>query len=352
MLAATSIGAVWSSARRISACEGVVDRFGQIEPKVLIAADGYHYAGKRFDIRGKLAEVLESGCRRVERTVIVALHRRAPAIGGLADAVPWPDFLATPGVPEIAFERLPFDHPLYICTRPAPPGSAQVHRARRRRHPAPAPEGAGAALRHRPGDRLFYFTTCGWMMWNWLVSAWPLGTLLVLFDGSPFHPGPEVLWTGGRRGGITVFGTSAKYLVRAARRPGSEPAHHDLSGAAHAALHRLAAGAGVLRLRLPASSGPAAGVHLRRHRHRLLLRPGQPLAAGVPRRAAVPRARLAVEVFDDDGRPVVGERGELVCTRPFPCMPIGFWNDPDGAATGGLFRALPRPSGPTATSPS
>ena len=333
MLAAASIGAIWSSASPDFGVQGVLDRFGQIEPKVLFAVDGYFYGGKTFDIRPKVAEVA-AALPSVAHTVIIGYTRDDPPTTGIRGAVAWTDFLdGAPGSGgDIAFTRLPFNHPLYIMFSSGTTGVPKciVHGA------------GGTLIQHlkehtlhcdvRPGDRVFYFTTLGWMMWNWMVSALACESGLVLYDGNPFHPDGNVLWDLAEETGITLFGTSAKYidaLHKQGYRPGDK---HPLD-----------------RLRLITSTGsplvPESYDYVYAD-----IKPDVQLssisggtdivscfALGNPV-LPVWRGELQclglgqdVRVFDADGKPIKGEKGELVCTRPFPAMPIGFWNDPDGA---------------------
>ena len=226
MLAATALGAIWSSASPDFGIDGVLDRFGQIEPKVLIAVDGYHYAGKRIDIRSKVAAVAQ-GIPGLRRTVLVPFLDPAADPGPIAGATRYADYLRA-DAPPLAFVQLPFDHPVYILYSSGTTGKpkAIVHGA------------GGTLLQHikehrlhcdaRPGDRVFYFTTCGWMMWNWLVGGLAVEETLILFDGSPFHPQADVLWGMAERERVDIFGTSAKY-IDACKKAGLEPARtHDL----------------------------------------------------------------------------------------------------------------------------
>jgi len=329
MLAATSLGATWSSCSPDFGIQGVLDRFGQIRPKVLFTADGYRYNGQRIDsierIRGVLAQL-----DGVERVVLVPFLDAAPDVGALPGAIGWDDFLSDETTLE--FAQLPFDHPLYILYSSGTTGVPKciVH-------------GAGGTLlqhlkEHRlhtdidRDDVLFYFTTCGWMMWNWLVSGLASGATLVLYDGNPFHPGPETLWQMAEEEGITVFGTSAKYLA-AVEKAGYVPRDHF----------------GLAPLRAVLSTGsplmPASFDFVYRDIKSDLqlasISGGTDIvscfALGCPI-LPVHRGELqcrglgmAVEIFDDEGRSHTDEPGELVCTRPFPAMPVGFWNDPDGS---------------------
>ncbi|MCL2656919.1 MAG: acetoacetate--CoA ligase [Betaproteobacteria bacterium] len=332
MLAVASIGAVWSSASPDFGVQGVLDRFGQIEPKVLIAVDGYHYSGKRIDNMGKLAEVIDK-LPSVEQLIVVPYIHAEHDLSALRDAQMWADFIAPHRFQnDIPFVALPFDHPLYILFSSGTTGVPKciVHSA------------GGVLLQHlkehqlhtdiHEGDRLFYFTTLGWMMWNWLVSGLASGATLLLYDGSPFAGDGKILWDFAQTERCTHFGTSAKYLDAAAK-AGLRPRDtHDL-GALRAIMSTgsplvdegfdYVYDAIKFDLCLASISGGTDIVSCF-----VLGNPTAPVWRGEIQCKGL---GIAVEVWDETGLPVKGDKGELVCTKAFPCMPIGFWNDPDGA---------------------
>ncbi len=327
MLAVTSIGAAFSSTSPDFGAAGVVDRFGQIEPVVLFAVDGYRYGGKSFDCTARLAEIA-AAMPSVRRVVLV----RHLGEGAVPDgAVEFGDWLPE-SAPPIEFEAFPFDHPLAILYSSGTTGPPKciVHRA------------GGILLKHlsehqlhcdvRAGDRVFYFTTCGWMMWNWLVSALASGATIVLYDGSPFHPSPSALFDLAARERVTLFGVSAKF-VDACRKEQLRPHDtHDLSSV------RTICSTGSP---LVAESFEYVWDAISPTAHLASISGGTDLCGclvlGDPTRPVYageiqgPALGVAADVWTESGEPApVGVTGELVCTKPFPSMPLGFWNDANG----------------------
>ncbi len=330
-LASSSIGAVFSSCSPDFGASGAIDRFGQIAPKVLIVADGYRYAGKAFDLLVKAREVVRA-VPSIARVVVVPLVDARPRLDGLGEAALHDHLVAATSPRAPTFERLPFDHPLYVLYSSGTTGKPKciVHGA------------GGTLLQHakehrlhvdlRADERFFYFTTCGWMMWNWLVSGLATGACLVLYDGSPFAPSADVLFDLADRERVSVFGTSAKFLDAAAKAGVRPRETHDL---------------GTVRAILSTGSplAPESFDYVYRDVRREValasISGGTDIVScfvcGDPTRPVVrgeiqgPGLGMAVEVWDDAGRRVVGETGELVCTRPFPSMPIGFHGDADGS---------------------
>ncbi len=327
MLATTSIGAVWSSCSPDFGINGVVDRFGQIKPKVLFCADGYFYNGKRHESLQAIRGVLEK-IDSIECTVVVPFTEQEFEATGIRGAMHWQDFAAAGAMLE--FTQVEFDHPLYIMYSSGTTGIPKciVHGV------------GGTLLQHLKehvlhldigtGDRLFYFTTCGWMMWNWLTSGLASGATIILYDGSPFFVDGRVLWKMAEEEKLTVFGTGAKYisaLEKAGVRPKEEVDLPDLRAvlstgsplapesfdyvydaiAEDVQLSSISGGTDII-------SCFVAG------------NPILPVRRGELQCLAL---AMAVEIFNEHGESVINENGELVCIKAFPSMPVGFWNDPD-----------------------
>lgn len=329
MLAVTSLGAVWSSCSPDFGVQGLLDRFGQVQPEVLICCDGYFYNGKQVDCRSKIQQVVDQ-LPSLKKVVVVPVLHAQPDISGFTTGVHWHDVTANGCEP--IFVPHPFQHPLYIMYSSGTTGMPKciVHGA------------GGTLLQHlkehglhtdvSERDVLFYYTTCGWMMWNWLVSALALGATIVLFDGSPFHPKPDALWDMAEKEGVTIFGTSAKYI-----------ASLEQSGAKPRETHRLEKLKAILSTGSPLSNESFRYVY-RDIKNDVCLssisggtdiiscfalgNPNLPVYEGELQCKGL---GMAVDIFDENGCSVVGEKGELVCTQAFPSMPIGFWNDADGS---------------------
>ena len=331
MLAAASLGAVWSSCSPDFGIKGVLDRFGQIRPKVLFTANGYSFKGKKIDSLERIADILKQ-LPSIEKVVVVAYTEQDPNIAAVPNAVLYHDFIASDTGRDIEFAQLPVDHPLYIMYSSGTTGL-----------PKCMVQCAGGILIHhlkelmlhtdlKRQDTIFYFTTCGWMMWNWLTSSLAVGATLVLFDGNPFHPHPGALWEMAQDEKVTVFGTSAGYIA-ALQTAGVAPGKtYDLSP-----------------LRAVLSTGSPLSIEgfdfiYREVKSDLQLASisggtdlngcfalGNPMAPVYAGELQCRGLAMKVEAYDDNGRPVVGRQGELVCSRPFPSMPIYFWDDPDGA---------------------
>jgi len=328
MLAATSLGATWSSCSPDFGIKGVMDRFGQIEPKVIFTADGYFYNGKTFDSLERIANVVKQ-LPSLEKIVVVSYTRQKPDISFLPNAEHLEDFMA-PEAGEIEFEQLPFDHPVYVMYSSGTTGL-----------PKCMVQGPGVLINHLKEmilhtdlsrkDTIFYFTTCGWMMWNWLSSALGVGATLLLYDGSPFAPRASVLWELAEKEKVSVFGTSAKYLSaleKAGVKPGKqfnlEPLKAVLSTGSPLSMDSFEFVYRDVKKELCLSS-ISGGTDLNG-----CFALGNPIGPVYSEELQCRGLGMKVESFDEVGHSLLDQKGELVCTRPFPSMPLYFWNDPDG----------------------
>ncbi len=329
MLASTSIGAIWSSCSPDFGIKGVLDRFGQTEPKVLFTADGYFYNGKTFDSLERVAGILKE-LPSIQKVVVVPYVEKKPDISQVPNSIHYKDLLSKEAGLEIQFEQLPSDHPLYImftsgttglpkCIVQGAAGILAVHLKELKLHTDVKPE-----------DIIFYFTTTSWMMWTWLVSSLALGATVVLYDGSPFYPDPGALWKLVQDEKITIFGTSARYLAELEKRgvkPGKE---YDLGSLKT-----------VLSTGSPLSMESFEFVY-RDIKQDVLLSSisggtdingcflmGNPIGPVYAGELQVRSLGVNLQAFDPQGKPVVNQKGELIVTTPYPSMPLYFWNDPN-----------------------
>lgn len=342
MLAATSLGAVWSSCSPDFGIKGVLDRFGQIEPKILFTADGYYYGGKSFDSLDRVGGIMQQ-LPATEKVVVVPYVNQTPDVSKVPRAVRWQDFTYSGQGQDIDFVQLPFSHPLYVMYSSGTTGK-----------PKCMVQSAGGILINqlkelilhvdlKREDTIFYFTTCGWMMWNWLVCSLGVGATILLYDGSPFHPGPQCLWQLVQDEKITVFGTSARYITsleQAQVQPGRD---FDLGS-----------------LRAVLSTGSPLPVEGFEYVYREIKQDmqlasisggtdingcfagGNPIGPVYAGELQCRCLGMKVQAYGDDGRPVVEQTGELVCEAAFPSMPIYFWDDPDGEKyLNAYFRSFP-----------
>ncbi|MDG1199100.1 MAG: acetoacetate--CoA ligase [Porticoccaceae bacterium] len=326
MLATSSIGAIWSSCSPDFGINGVMDRFGQIEPKVLFACDGYYYNGKTIDSTQRIGQI----CAKIDSIEQLVLVKVTEAVTDIPQAMDYGDFLVKENTPKLQFEQLPFDHPLYIMYSSGTTGAPKciVH-------------GAGGTLLQQlkeqqlhsnlqPDDVLFYFTTCGWMMWNWLVAGLATEASIVLFDGSPFYPEPRSLIDMAEQEKINIFGTSAKYIAAL------EKAH-----VVPRESHQLASLKAILSTGSPLSHESFQYIY-RDIKADLCLSSisggtdilscfvlGNPTLPVWEGQIQCRGLGMAVEIWDEQGRSVTEQKGELVCVKPFPSAPIYFWNDPE-----------------------
>jgi acetoacetyl-CoA synthetase len=330
MLATTSIGAIWSSCATDLGQQAVLDRFGQIEPKVLFTVDGYFYKGKPFDSLANAGEVAR-GIPSLEKVIVVRYTGQGSDISHIPNAVWYDQFIASGEHPEIEFEQLPFDHPAVIMFSSGTTGK-----------PKCMVQGAGGILINhlkelmlhtdlKREDIIFYITTCSWMMWNWLLSSLGVGATIVLYDGNPNYPDDGAMWKMIQDEKITIFGTSATY-INYLRSQGLKPGKdYDLSS-----------------LREISQTGSPLSVEGFEYVYKAIKEdlhfnsisggtdingcfaigsPTLPVYAGELQRAGL---GMKIKCYDDKGKPVLDQLGELVCEAPTPSMPLYFWNDPDG----------------------
>jgi acetoacetyl-CoA synthetase len=331
MLAATSLGAIWSSCATDIGPAAAIERLGQVEPKVMITADGYFYKGKAFDTLGHAAEVAR-GIPSLKKVIVVSYTRDKPEISGIPHSIHYEDFLSKKGHLEIEFEQLPFDHPLYIMFSSGTTGTPKCM----------VQSAGGVLINHlkelllhtdlKRTDRILYITSCSWMMWNWLLSSLAVGATIVLYDGNPNYPDPGAMWKLIQDERITIFGCSASYLHFLKKENISPGRDYDLS------LLREISQTGS-----PLSAEGFEYVYreIKPDLHFNSISGGTDIngcfAAGSPilpvyaGEVQGPALGMKIKAYDEKGSPIFNVQGELVCEAPSPSMPLYFWNDPDGS---------------------